>query len=253
MKTIALALLLTVASRSAYADALVRYFELKTKGLELHVTLLVDGESVVGTEFSGNGEPDTDAGFGQITGKVRQDGLLHVTYNYHIEGYQQSEEQLLRLDGRTLYIGEGELEEHGPGQMVLKDPKKVKFERALKEFDVRDFDAASKDASTFTKVLQEPMAKLIGAAVVFSGTVRVSQKWARYEGGLAVEDGKTAKDAATGKALQSASVRAYFKQDDKGDWKLVRYMFEDAPNLEVPADGQDYDSIPPWALDEDMP
>lgn len=239
----------TPEPESAPARPLTRYFEHKSQGSEIRISLIVEGDGVHGAQFSGSDEPETHGASGTITGNVKADGILHVTYNYTIEESAQSEEQLLKLDGTTLYLGEGPLEEHGPGQMVLQDPKSVKFEKALKEISVKEFESSKKDGKAITKVLQEPVAKLVGAPVVFEGTVRVSQQWARFHGSVSVAEGKKAKDEATAKALENGMLRAYMKDDGKGGWKLVRFIFEDAGDLSVPTDGQDFDSPAPWLLE----
>lgn len=235
----------------AFAQSPARHFEHKSKGLEIHVTLTIEGDNVQGTQSTGSDEPDTHGASGTISGNVKKDGLLHVTYNYTIEESHQSEEQLFKLDGGTLYLGEGELEEHGPGQMVLKDPKSVKFEKALKEISVKEFESGSADGKAITKVLQAPVAKLVGAPVVFDGMVRVAQKWARFYGSVRVEDGKKAKDEATANGLDNGFLRAYLKDDGNGGWKMVRYIFENAGDLSVPVDGLDFDSPAPWVLEQD--
>lgn len=245
----ALALALIAFSLPAFAQTSERYFEHKSKGLEIHISLSVDGDSVRGMQFSGSDEPETHGASGPFFGNVRKDGLLHVTYNYEIEGNRQSEEQLLKLDGDTLFVGSGELEEHGPGQMALKDSKSVKFEKALKEVSVKEIETDKEECKAFTQVLHEPLAKLVGAPVVLNGGVRVSQKWARFTGNVRVQDGKTAKDKATSEALDRASFWAYLKDDGNGGWKVVRFMFEDAGDLSVPVEGLDFESKAPWVLE----
>jgi hypothetical protein len=107
-------------------------FKLDSKEEIVTFALWVDSGAVGGSEFSG--APEKDSAYGSITGNLREDGLLHVTFNYTIEGNRQSEEQLLKIDGNKLIVGKGELEEHGPGQLVLKNPKSVKFDgKALTE------------------------------------------------------------------------------------------------------------------------
>jgi hypothetical protein len=119
-------------SLNGFADTTNRYFKLDSKEEIVTFAMWVDSGNVGGSEYSG--VPEKDSAYGSITGNVREDGLLHVTFNYMIEGSRQSEEQLLKIDGNKLIIGEGELEEHGPGQFVLKDPKSVKFDgKALTE------------------------------------------------------------------------------------------------------------------------
>lgn len=112
MKTPVTLLVLAALSLNSFADTTNRYFKLDSKEEIVTFALWVDSGAVGGSEFSG--VPEKDSAYGSITGNVREDGLLHVTFNYTIEGNRQSEEQLLKIDGNKLIVGEGELEEHGP-------------------------------------------------------------------------------------------------------------------------------------------
>lgn len=237
---------------SSTAQVPVRYFERVVPGTMQRIALVVDGESVSGTQSDGSDDPDTDFAYGKITGNVGKDGRLHVTYNYEVEGDQQSEEQFLKLDGNKLYIADGELEEHGPGQMVLKNPKSVKFEKALTEIPFKEVDQDAAEGKAVTKVLQEPLAKKVGAEVTFNGSIRIARGWARYLGVVEVAKGKKAKDEEAVKKIEGQLLHAYLKQDDKGDWKVVRFGFENSDGIPDFPEGQDLESNAPWPLDDDL-
>ena len=234
------------------AQVPVRYFERVVPGTMQRIALVVDEESVSGTQSDGSDDPDTDFAYGKITGNVGKDGRMHVTYNYEVEGDQQSEEQFLKLDGNKLFIADGELEEHGPGQMVLKDPKSVKFEKALTEIPFKEVDQDAVEGKAVTKVLQEPLAKKVGAEVTFNGSIRITRGWARFLGIVEVASGKKAKNEAEAKKMEGQVLHAYLKQDDKGGWKMVRFGFESTDGIPDFAEGQDLESNIPWPLDEDL-
>lgn len=216
-----LSLLLT--SLGALAQAKTLYFEHKTAEQETQVALYVEEGFVSGTEYSG--VPEKDSAYGEITGTVRKDGLLHVTFNYTIESSRQSEEQILKLDGDKLFIGEGELEERGPGQMVLKDREKVKFTQALKQLPLSEPELDTPEAKAITQLLQEPVAKLAGVPVTFDGLVRISGDWALYIGPVTAVEGKQPKDEDIAKKLNERQFQAILKKDDKGAWKVLRSAF----------------------------
>lgn len=234
------------------AQVPVRYFERVVPGNMQRIALVIDEESVSGTQSAGSDDPDTDFAYGKITGNVGKDGRFHVTYNYEVEGNQQSEEQFLKLEGSKLYVADGELEEHGPGQMVLKDPKNLKFEKALTEVPFKEVDQDSAEGKAVTKVLQEPLAKQVGTGVSFDGAIRITRGWARYIGMVEIAKGKKAKDEETAKKIEGRVLHAYLKQDDKGGWKIVRFGFESSDGFPEFQEGQDLDSNIPWPLDEDL-
>ncbi len=212
-------LTLLITSLGAFAQAQTIYFERKSAENETKVSLFIDEEFVSGNEFTGVPETD-DIAYGEITGKVRKDGLLHVTFNYMIEGSQQSEEQILKLDGDKLFIGEGELEERGPGQMVLKDRETVKFTKALQKLPLTEPALDSPEAKAVTKALQGPAAKLTGVPVTFEGLVRISDEWAVFMGSATAE-GKKPKDSKMADKMDQRAFRAFLKKDAKGGWKVL--------------------------------
>jgi hypothetical protein len=245
MKTpLIVSLSLLLLSVGAFAQSQTLYFEHKTAEEETLVTLNVDEGNVHGTQFTGVNQTDDVAG-GEITGNVREDGLLHVTFNYVVEGYRESEEQLLKLDGDKLFIGEGELEERGPGQMVLKDRGKVKFTRALKKVPLSEPAYDTPEAKAITGLLEGPMAKQAGVPVTFEGIVRISGDWAFYQGPVTVAEGKQPKDEEMAKKLNERQFQAFLKKDAKGGWKVLRSAFA---NEDGYFDYEGEFESPPWQL-----
>lgn len=245
-----LILALTALSLPVLAQTAPRFFEHKSKNAEIRISIIVEGDSVTGTQTNGSGEVETHGAMGTMTGNAK-DGVLHVTYNYEIEGNRQSEEQLLKLDGNQLILAEGELEEHGPGQMVLKEPKKVKFATVLKEVTLKEFAHDTINAKPVMPTIDEALAKFVGAPVKLDGTLRMTRGWVRFTGSVSVAEGQKPKNAAIATQLEQAMVRAYLKSDGKGGWTMVRYEFEGVDGLDAPSEGQDYESQAPWPLDDD--
>lgn len=240
-------LILMSTSLGAFAQTQTLYFEHKSAEDETEVSLYVEGGFVSGTEYSG--VPEKDSAYGEISGVVRKDGLLHVTFNYTIEGSKQSEEQILKIDGDKLYIGEGELEERGPGQIVLKDREKVKFTQALKQLPLSEPEVDSPEGKAITKILQGPVAKLTGVPVVFEGMVRVSGPWALFVGTVTAVEGKTPKDEEMATKMAERQFQAFLKQDDKGAWKVLRSAFASADGY-FEYEGESEDA--PWQLMEGL-
>ena len=242
------ALVFAALSLNSFADSINRYFKLDSKEEDITVALWVDSGSVGGSEYSG--VPEKDSAYGSIMGNVREDGLLHVTFNYMIEGSRQSEEQLLKIDGNKLIVGEGELEEHGPGQLVLKDPKSVKFDgKALTEVKMDEFDIEDAKAKPIVSVMTASLQKAAGVPVTLLGSVRVSGGWARIVGNVQVPEGKTVKNKDLAANFAERSLQAYFKEDGKGGWKLIRHGYLSEYDIEFEGDQE---AEAPWPLDADF-
>jgi molybdopterin synthase catalytic subunit len=252
MKTLALSLLaLASAALTASAQSEMRYFRHASAESETTIAIWMDGDAVGGTQY--NGVPESHGAYGSFLGNVREDKLIHVTFNYEIEGNRQSEEQLIKLDKDKLIIGEGELEEHGPGQMTLKDPKKVTFDgTALKEVKMTEVEATAPEAKTVVEALKAHFQKEAGVAPTFDGTVRITGGWARYTGLANLPEGTQMKDKELAKRLSEDSLEVVFKQDGKG-WKLIRRGFMAADGiLEFDFESSEEPEMAPWPLEEDM-
>jgi hypothetical protein len=256
MKTTQLILLtLGLASFQASAQDEVRYFRLITPAendepeYEESVALWVSGESAGGTQFAGS--EGTHSAYGNLVAVVRPDGIIHATWNYDIEGSEQSEEQLLKLDGDTLYLGEGELEERGPGQMVLKDPAKVVFEKALKEVEMSELSFDSGEAAPHASALKEAVSKLVGAQVNLEGTLRSTQGWIRFLGFVTPAEGVEVKNEAFAGSL-GEEFQILLKQDAEKKWQLVRHGFRGPDGyFELQEASEEYESAP-WPLEEEL-
>lgn len=256
MKTTLLILLsLGLTSVLANAQDGVRYFKLVTPAendvpaYEDSIALWVSGESAGGTRY--NGSAESDSAYGNLVAVVRPDGIIHATWNYSVEGFEQSEEQLLKLDGDTLYLGEGELEERGPGQMVLKDPAKVVFEKALKEVEMSESAVDSEEAAPVVAELKEAIAKLAGAPVELEGGLRLTQGWIRFLGFVSAAEGAEVKDETFAGSLGD-EFQILLKQDAEKKWQLVRHGFRGPEGyFELQEASEEYESAP-WPLEEEL-
>jgi hypothetical protein len=255
MKKTLILLTLGLAALQANAQDQVRYFQLITPAAkdepsyEESIALWVSGEYAGGTQFAGS--EGTHSAYGNLTAVVRPDGIIHATWNYDIEGSEQSEEQLLKLDGDTLYLGEGELEERGPGQMVLKDPAKVVFEKALKEIKMSEPEIDSEEAAPLVTALKEAVAKLAGAPVELEGGLRLTQGWVRFLGFIKPAEGAEVKNEAFAGSLGD-EFQILLKQDAEKKWKLIRHGFRGPDGyFELEEASEDYESAP-WPLEEEL-
>ncbi|MCX6854609.1 MAG: hypothetical protein NTV80_06860, partial [Verrucomicrobia bacterium] len=67
---------------------------------------------------------EKDGAHGTISGSIK-DGLISAIYSYELEGAEQSQEQLYKLKGDTLLLGEGELvDPKNNAKRKLKDRSK---------------------------------------------------------------------------------------------------------------------------------
>lgn len=70
---------------------------------------------------------DKDGAHGTFKG-VKDGNLITATWSYTIEGSEQTEEILIKIEGDKAFRGYGELTEGEAGTMVLKDPAKARWE-----------------------------------------------------------------------------------------------------------------------------
>jgi hypothetical protein len=255
MKQALLLLALGVVTLPARGQDQVRYFQLITPAekdepaYEESIALWVSGEYAGGTQFAGS--EGTHSAYGNLTAVVRPDGIIHATWNYDIEGSQQSEEQLLKLDGDSLYLGEGELEERGPGQMVLKDPAKVVFEKALKEIKMSEPAIDSQEAAPVVVAIKEAVSKLAGAPVELEGGLRLTQGWVRFLGFVNAAEG-TAPKNETFAAMMENEFQIQLKKDGDKGWKLIRHGFRGPEGyFEIEEASEEFESAP-WPIEEEF-
>jgi hypothetical protein len=167
--------------------------EKKTGESEEQLCRVIEGEFISGTQFAGS---DAGSAFGRIFGKVREDGVLHVTFNYEIEGQPGSEEQLMKLGKGEITVAEGELTEHGPNQNVLKEPKGVKFTKVFKQVPLSEPKTDTKEAAAVIEPADAVITKLAGMKCDLSGgLVRIAGDWALFQGFIVTPEDKKPADA----------------------------------------------------------
>ena len=222
-------------------------FEKKTKDSEDQLYVVIEGDFISGTQFAGS---EAGTAFGRIFGKVREDGVLHLTFNYEIEGQPGSEEQLMKLGKGEITVAMGELTVHGPNQLVLKDPKGVKFTRVLKQVPLSEPKMESKEAAAVLEPVDAIITKLAGMKCdLSSGVVRIAGDWALYQGFISTPEDKKPADPQIATKIAQLQFQAQLKKDDKG-WKVLRSAFESSPGggYEFPENSDD--SQAPWQLFE---
>lgn len=212
----------------------------------MRIALTIDGDQVAGTQVW---EPKQEAhgARGTLRGVVTGGGLLKVLYEYTIEGSEQTEEELLKLEGDKLFIGEGELVEQKNGKLKLKAPDKVVFEKPLSRISVSEPAAGTPERKAVMDAMRGLVAAHVGKAVTFTGNVRVSGSWARFSGNVAPADGKAPKEQDAAFQLE-LDFFALLKKDPDGIWQVLHWGFAGDPGV-LEAAREKYPKAP-WVLFE---
>ncbi|MBN8421738.1 MAG: hypothetical protein J0L73_22675 [Verrucomicrobia bacterium] len=188
------------------------------------IALTIDGGQVTGTQNWLPKQPDGHGAHGTISGKVT-DGLIRVLYEYTIEGSEQSEEEVLKLDGDKLYIGEGQLlaDPKNDAHLKLEDPSKVVFKKPLTKIPTFEPKAGTPERKAIMDAMRAPVSAEVGRDVVFTGTVRVSGSWARFNGHVDPVGGKPRNEDIA--AEMELDFFALLQKDGKGGWKVLHQGF----------------------------
>ncbi len=222
-------------------------FEKKSENTEDQIFLIIDGDFVSGTQF---GSSEAGSAYGKLFGKVREDGLLHVTFNYEIEGQPGSVEQLMKLEEGRLTLAVGELEEHGPSQMSLKDPSGVTFTMPFEQAPLSLPEPDSDEGKAVLTPVDAAVSELTGVKCDLSdGRLRVAGDWAIYQGYLSAIEDKVPSDPEMAVNVAEREIQVQLKKDG-ADWKVVRSIFASATG------SFDYevtdDTLPPWQIFESL-
>lgn len=118
----------TVATATKPSTDETLCFELK-EGKDLTtVKLIMKGDEITGEM---NWTPwEKDGAVGTLKGKKVGDEIV-ADYDYVIEGSNQSEEKIFKIEGDKLLIKDGELIEGKDGKLKMKDPAKATFKETL--------------------------------------------------------------------------------------------------------------------------
>jgi hypothetical protein len=113
----------TVAAPAPVAKADTICFVQKFKKDISEIQLIVAGDDVTG-EYHWH-PYQKDGGHGTLKG-TKKDNMITADWNYTIEGANQIEEVVFKMEGEKLMQGQGELDEKS-GRLVIKDKSKIKF------------------------------------------------------------------------------------------------------------------------------
>jgi hypothetical protein len=194
------------------------YFAKSDKHETTTVMLTIKGGKVTGShEWL---PTEKDGAHGTISGSIKDD-LISVIYSYEQEGAEQSQEQLYKLKGDTLLLGEGELvDPKNNGKLKLKDRSKVTFETVLKKVEVIQPKSGSPEHKALMDAMHGPVAKKVGQAVTFNGIPRIVGDWASFQGTVETTDGKPAKNSDAQEVLE-LEFFALLQKSAKGGWKVI--------------------------------
>jgi hypothetical protein len=227
-----LALALSLAFHSLSAETQVLFFAKETKADSTRIALSIeDGEKVSGTKAW---QPKNEHGArGYLDGIVNGD-VIQVLWSYEIEGSEQSEEMVLKLDGDKLLIGEGELVEGGNGRMNLKEPNSVAFTTSLKKVPVTEPKMGSPERKAIMDSMRAPVTDYAGKAVKFTGSV-------------APADGKPVKAEGIAADME-LDFFALLQKDAEGNWQTLHWGF--AGDTGVMEEARENYPKAPWPLFE---
>ena len=245
MKHACLVLLLTTLS--VLAEPQTMFFAQENAKEYTRIALVIDGDQVTGTQNWLPKQPDGHGAHGTISGVLTGGGIIQVLYSYTIEGSDQSEEEVLKLDGDKLFIGEGQLlqDPKNDTRLNLQEPNKVAFKKALKKIPTSEPKAGTPERKAIMDAMRGPVAKQAGTPVLFTGNVRVSGSWARFQGDVKTADGKKPKNADFAD-LMELDFFALLKKNEDGTWKVVHHGF--AGDIGVAEEAKENFPDAPWVL-----
>lgn len=240
-------LILLLSSFSALAEPQTLFFAKETAKDSTRIALFIDGDQVSGTQNWLPKQPDGHGAHGTISGVRGDDGLMQVLFEYTIEGSEQSEEQVLKLEGDKLFIGEGQLKEDpkNSSRLNLQDPGKVAFKQALKKIPVTEPKAGTPERKAIMDAMRGPVVKQAGSPVLFTGNVRVSGSWARFQGNVKTADGKKPKNADFSD-LMELDFFSLLKKNADGAWEVMHQGF--AGDIGIQEEARENHLEAPWVL-----
>lgn len=187
------------------------------------LSLHVDGSKVTGNQHWI--PKDMDGAHGTVDGTLK-DGVFHLTYAYSIEGSEQTEEQMFKLQDGKLIKGEGEMKDpKDDGKVVFRDRSQVTFgKEALTQVACYEPLPGTPERKALMDGMRAPVSKHVGKPVKFTGTVRVCKNWARFSGDVATQDGKPPAREEVAEEMELDFV-AYLKKAKDGSWVPVHWGF----------------------------
>lgn len=246
MKTTAAALLCLLTAHTALAERQVLFFARETAQDSTRIALSVEEDGQVYGTQTWKPKMETHGSTGSFDGKL-SNGVMRVMHQFTIEGSEQTEEELLKLDGDRLLIGEGELVEGKDGVLKLKDPANVVFKTALKKVAVSEPKAGSAERKAIMDTMRAALLPRMGKPVTFTGRVRVVGDWARFHGNVETTDGKPPKNEEAAGDLE-LDFFALLKRGKDGGWKVLISGF--AGDIAVMEEAREKHPEAPWPLYE---
>lgn len=237
-----LALSVFLCIQDGLAEQQTLFFAQENAKEYTRIALVIDGDQVTGTQNWLPKQPDGHGAHGTLEGIITGGGIIQVLYSYTIEGSDQSEEEVLKLEGDKLFIGEGQLREDPKdnSRLNLQEPNKVAFKKALKKIAFSEPKAGTPERKAIMDAMRGPVAKKVGKAVIFTGNVRVSGSWARFDGHVDPADGKPADGEF------ELDFFALLKKNKDGTWKAVHHGF--AGDISVAEEAKENFPEAPWVL-----
>ncbi len=222
------------------ADVQTLFFEKVEPKAVTTIALTIEGSQVSGTQHWRPTEQD--GAHGTLNGTIK-DGLIQVVFEYTIEGSEQSEPQLYKLQGDKLVMGEGELiDPKNNGRLVFKDPAKAEFKKTFKQVPAHEPKAGTPERKAIMDAMRDPVTKDVGKPVIFTGTVRVSGDWAKFDGHVDRADGKPSEGEF------ELDFSALLRKTKDGGWKPLHWGFAGDISL-IEAMREKYPKAP-WVLFE---
>ena len=224
------------------------FFEQENAKEYTRIALTIDGDQVTGTQRWLPKQPDGHEARGSISGRITDGGIIKVLYEYSIEDSDLTEEEVLKLDGDKLFIGEGPLKEdpNDSSRLNLEEPDKVIFKKMLTKIPSFEPKAGTPERKAIMDAMRAPMSAEVGQNVDFTGTVRVSGSWARFNGHVDPVGGKPKNEDI---ALEmELDFFALLQKDGKGGWKVLHQGF--AGDIGVMEAAKENYPKAPWVLFE---
>lgn len=104
----------------------------------IDVQLNIAGDAVTGKM---NWLPyEKDSARGTLKGQLNRAGELELLYDYMIEGNQQTETKIVKIEGEKLMLKVGELlDPNNDGHLIYKDVNQAKYLEILERVDCENF------------------------------------------------------------------------------------------------------------------
>ena len=245
MKTPVLLLTVLLSGLAAAAEPQMLFFAKESAKESTRIALTIDGDKVTGTQVWQPKEGHGSRGF--LDGIITGGGIIQVLHQYEIEGSEQSEEEVLKLDGDKLYIGQGELVDGGNNRMNLKEPNKVGFPTFLTKVKVIEPKAGTPERKAIMDAMRVEVNEHAGKPVTFTGSVLISGAWARFQGSVAPTDGKPPENPSAAADLE-LDFFALLNKNADGKWQIKHWGF--AGDSSVSLEARDTFPKASWVLFE---